>query len=518
MSVKRQAAYGLTLFLTSAASLVVEIVAGRMLAPYVGMSLYTWTAIIAVVLAGFSIGHWIGGRLAAPQIPAATALRGIALALLLAGLTAGGAAPLLHWLAGILVESRAPPLLLITLLAGGIFFLPSLFVGIVSPVLTKLAIDDAPDRQGPVIGRMFALGAAGSILGTLSAGYLFISWIGSSGTMLAVAVLYLAFALAYGLQGRRRAIAVPVIALLIFAAIGLARLPGFAAPCHTESDYYCIRVIDFAPQSGRPSAAMVLDHLAHSINDRDDPTLLYSPYLHFVAERTRRLLEGQPPRAYFVGGGAFTLPRAWAAAFPDAALTVAEIDPAVTRVATEAMWLRPDAPGLRIIHADARHTLATLPPEQRFDLILGDAFHDFSIPSHLVTREFHQLVRRRLVPGGAYAINVIDQSEAPRFTFALVKTMQQDFPVVEVWLDDDSRRRGGRVTFVVLGLAEPSASPMLRAADPVSRLGQRVWLRWPEDDLNRRIAAVDPPVLTDDFAPVDRLMAGFLLRPDEILR
>ncbi len=48
----------------AAASLVVEIVAGRMLAPYLGMSLYTWTSVIAVVLAGFSAGHWLGGRLA----------------------------------------------------------------------------------------------------------------------------------------------------------------------------------------------------------------------------------------------------------------------------------------------------------------------------------------------------------------------------------------------------------------------------------------------------------------------
>src|SRR5690606_7176258 len=352
-----------------------------MLAPYVGLSLYTWTAIIAVVLAGFSIGHWIGGRLAGPQMPAATALRGIALALLLAGLTAGGAAPLLHWLAGILVESRAPPLLLITLLAGGIFFLPSLFVGIVSPVLTKLAIDDAPDRQGPVIGRMFALGAAGSIFGTLSAGYLFISWIGSAGTMLAVAILYLVFAAVYWLQGRRSLVVAPVIALLILSGFGLARLPVFAAPCHTESDYYCIRVVDFAPQSGRPSAAMVLDHLAHSINDRDEPTLLYSPYLHFVAERTQRLLQGQPPRAYFVGGGPFTLPRAWAAAVRDAALAVAAIGPLVTRVAGEARGLHPEAPALRLSRCDPRRTLATLPEDQLFDRILGDALHDFSIPA-----------------------------------------------------------------------------------------------------------------------------------------
>jgi hypothetical protein len=109
---------------------------------------------------------------------------------------------------------------------------------------------------------------------------------------------------------------------------------------------------------------------------------------------------------------------------------------------------------------------------------------------------------------------VIDQSENPRFTFALVKTMQQDFPAVEVWLDDESRRRGGRVTFVVLGLHEASDSAVLRVTHPF----RRTWLRWPQDDLDARISAANVPVLTDDFAPVDRLMAGFVFRPDEMLR
>ena len=67
----RQFAYGLALFVSSAGGLIIEIVAGRLLAPYVGMSLYTWTAIIAVVLAGLSVGHWIGGALA----PAASRFR-----------------------------------------------------------------------------------------------------------------------------------------------------------------------------------------------------------------------------------------------------------------------------------------------------------------------------------------------------------------------------------------------------------------------------------------------------------
>src|SRR3954451_7285588 len=54
----------LIVFLSSACTLVLEIVAGRLLAPYVGVSLYTWTSIIGVVLAGITVGNYLGGILA----------------------------------------------------------------------------------------------------------------------------------------------------------------------------------------------------------------------------------------------------------------------------------------------------------------------------------------------------------------------------------------------------------------------------------------------------------------------
>ena len=72
-----------TLTLVSAASMALEIVAGRALAPYVGMSLYSWTIIIAVVLAGLSLGHWLGGvaadRTRRPDQWVAASLTGAAL-------------------------------------------------------------------------------------------------------------------------------------------------------------------------------------------------------------------------------------------------------------------------------------------------------------------------------------------------------------------------------------------------------------------------------------------------------
>ena len=122
----------------SAASLVVEIVAGRMLAPYVGMSLYTWTAVIAVVLAGFSAGHWWGGVLAERTLP--RALRATGWALVGAALTTALAAQALRFSAGPLLGLAPDPVWGITGLTLAAFFLPSFFAGVPAPVLTAAAL------------------------------------------------------------------------------------------------------------------------------------------------------------------------------------------------------------------------------------------------------------------------------------------------------------------------------------------------------------------------------------------
>jgi spermidine synthase len=505
---RRPFGYGGAVFVSAACGLILEIVAGRLLAPYVGMSLYTWTAIIAVVLAGFSIGHWIGGRLADPDCDASRGARRVALALGLASLSSLACLVLIRVLSPPLLQAGMPPILAIVLLATLLFLLPSLFVGIVSPILTKLAVDAAPRQAGAVIGRMYALGAVGSIAGTLLAGYLFISWIGSIGTVIAVAATYALLALAFALKGRRavKTLAGPAAGLLLMAFLGAA-IRAFETPCTDESNYYCIRIDDFTPAAGRPSRVMVIDHLAHGINDRDEPRLLYSGYLQLVDEIARRRF-GPDVRSFVIGGGALTLPRAWVEDRPKAEILVAEIDPAVTAAAVAQMWVTL-RPALNVVHADGRVVLQALPRTPRFDIVLGDAFHDISIPAHLVTREFHREIRDRLAPEGIYAVNVIEGGANPRFLLSVVRTLKQDFPVVEVWADAQDVGRMARITFVVLAMAAPSPSDLLRA----SRGPRREWVRLDPAAIDRRIAAAGVPVLTDDFAPVDRLLSHIMLDP-----
>jgi len=487
---------------SAACGLIIEIAAGRMIAPYLGMSLYTWTAIIAVVLAGFSLGHWVGGRIS--EQSAEDVRFHVAASLLLAAVSTAASLLLIRLLAGPVINLGMAPVPTILVITMALFFLPSFFVGIPSPALTKLAIDEQPERIGRILGAFFAAGALGSIGGTLAAGFLFISWLGTIGTYLAVAAAFLVMGLVMLLigrdTGRGKAGVLLVVVVLACGALGAlgARVNAFVSPCETESDYYCIRVAAVPAGDGRTARAMVLDHLGHGINLRDTPRALLTPYVE-MQDNLARIHSGRrsPFRAFFIGGGAYTLPRAWLAARPDAEITVAEIDPAVTRTAIASLWLIPDK-RLRVRHQDARRALREM-PTGTLDVIVGDAFHDITMPQHLATREFFASVKSRLMTDGIYLMNVVDHHDRPRLAISILATLQTVFPVVELWRSDEQGRRS---TFVLAGLEHKT---------PYSRIASRAspgtaFARVGGAEIKKLKNSLAPLVLTDDFAPVDRLI------------
>jgi predicted membrane-bound spermidine synthase len=157
----------LTVFVSSCCILVLELVAERIIAPYVGMSLYTWTGIIGVVLAGMSLGNYLGGRVAdrwaSPRFLGAI-------------LVAGGLASLgivvLDW-CGALAAIAWPLLPRILFVVASLFFLPAAILGTAPPILAKLAVRDL-GRAGRTVGQIYAAGSAGSIVGTLVTGFVLV--------------------------------------------------------------------------------------------------------------------------------------------------------------------------------------------------------------------------------------------------------------------------------------------------------------------------------------------------------
>src|SRR5688500_12686246 len=96
----------LIVFMASCCTMVLELVAGRILAPFIGVSLYTWTSIIGVCLAGISAGNFMGGVLA----DKAGSRRTLGLILLGGGLFSLLIIPLAAWDLSTIIPKSSPGL------------------------------------------------------------------------------------------------------------------------------------------------------------------------------------------------------------------------------------------------------------------------------------------------------------------------------------------------------------------------------------------------------------------------
>ena len=183
-------------FVASGCTLVLELVAGRVLAPFVGVSIHTWTSVIGVVLAGISLGNYLGGALA----DRAGSGRMLGVLLTAGGLASLAVLPLAPGLGGLAPRSH-PLVVRIVLLTTVLFFLPSLLLGMVPPVVAKLALADL-GRAGGVVGRVYAWSTVGSLAGTFLTGFVLIAHVGTRAVILSVGLTLVALGGLAGLLTR----------------------------------------------------------------------------------------------------------------------------------------------------------------------------------------------------------------------------------------------------------------------------------------------------------------------------
>jgi len=195
-----------TVFISSFCSMVIELVAGRLIARYLGSSLYTWTSIIGVILAGIAIGNAIGGRLADRFAREGYSARRLLAVLFLASAAISVG---MHWYNDIvghwqfLVNLESWPLRVashITL----VFFPPAAMLGLITPVVAKMALD-LGRKTGRTIGSIYAWGVVGSIIGTFMTGYYFLAEFRTTQIVFGVAAALAVMAVLYGLSCLRRA-------------------------------------------------------------------------------------------------------------------------------------------------------------------------------------------------------------------------------------------------------------------------------------------------------------------------
>jgi spermidine synthase len=486
----------LIVFISSACTMVVELVAGRVIAPYVGVSLYTWTGVIGVVLGGISLGNYSGGRLAD---------RWASARLLGAILFLGGVSCLSILLAqqlDRLMPDSLPIVLRILALSATLFLIPSAVLGAVSPVVAKLAIRNLAET-GSTVGKIYASSSMGAIVGTFATGFILIAWFGTRTIVWGVSVVLLALGLTFFLYSRRKLLVAATLLVLAVSVVAL-RSGWLRSICTEETNYFCIKVQE-QDRDGKPVRVLILDRLVHSYSSLDDPTTLVYIYERMYAEATAYLAERSSQlRALFIGGGGYTFPRYMEALYPDSELHVIEIDPGVTQVAYDLLGLRRDT-SIVTYNQDARRFFDR-DPDRAYDLILGDAFNDFSVPYHLTTKEFNDQVRGWLAEGGMYVVNIIDGPSGD-FLRAYVHTLRDTFPYVYVAPTLVAWRQAPRSTFVIIATDTPLDLAVLASASistGSSYLKEQLMTQQELDGLLTKGRLIK---LTDEYAPVDQMLA-----------
>ena len=276
--------------------MTVELVAGRVIARYLGSSLYTWTAVIAVILGGISLGNYIGGKMADRWEPK----KFLGFIFLVASFMCIFI-PLINF--G--VESADPLLKIawpirIFLSVFIVFFIPSCCLGCISPIVAKIALLEGKDEIGSTVGTLYAWGAIGSILGTLLTGYVFIAWLGVKTILVLVAFILSLLGLWAGPSRIIHAIWALLLLLgLIFTFSSSKKHDKIAkflffkdkeegVYAH-DSAYSFIHV--YNKSNNTNLLVLRLDNLIHSYCSPKDPMNLEYDYEKIYAAATNRLMK-----------------------------------------------------------------------------------------------------------------------------------------------------------------------------------------------------------------------------------
>jgi spermidine synthase len=451
-----------------------------------------WANTIGVVLVALSIGYWFGGRYADRH----PHLRGLCLLVLAASvliaLVPFAARPFLGFSVDafdtVSVGGFAGSLFGVLILVA----VPVTLLGAAAPWAVRLAVGEV-GSSGEVVGRLYAISTAGSLVGTMLSALLLIPLLGTQRTFF---VFALALALVAVAGVGRRGLAVPVALLALMAApVGTIKADAEGRVLfEAETAHQYARVVE------RDDGARVLE-----LNEGQAVHSLYEPGSYLTGDYwdghlvLHAAAGPRPPRRVAIlGNAAGTVARAFGHFFPRTAVDAVEIDPELTELGRRYFDLR--NPRMQTFAEDARPWLER--SDGGYDLIMVDAYRQPYIPFYLATREFFELARDRLAPGGLVIVNVGHPEGGEELERVLGRTMAVAFPRVLRYPIEETN------TLLVAGEGAFSAA-RLRADIEALPAPLR-------PEARRTAAALEPrlpggEVYTDDHAPVEWLIDSSLL-------
>jgi spermidine synthase len=481
----------ITVFVSGAVVMVFELAGSRILAPYLGTSLYVWTSIIGVILGSLSIGYWLGGKFAdknpsLKQLSIIIFFNGLCI-----GLTGLAKDPLLTFALPAMRHFTS----LFAVVSSIILFAPaSILAGLVSPYAVRLKIDDLKS-SGKTVGNLYALSTIGSIAGTFFAGFFLIPTFGTSNIVFGLAITLILLSLLIYRQEflTQKSIAIVAFILLILIPTPLIKPYTRADVIDIDTQYnrlWLQEIID--KKTDKPALIMQTDYKGAQSGrflDSTEPVFEYMKYYQLA-----EFFNPGFSKSLMLGGAAYTFPSYYLEHYPKSFIDVVEIDPGMTEVAKKYFQLDDKNPRLGIFHEDGRIFLNNT--QKKYDVIYSDAFASTNIPHQLTTLETAKRLDSVLNDNGVVLLNIISGIEGKRGKFlrAEIETFKSVFPQVylfPVQLPDD----GLDMQNVILVASKNSKKFDFKSSDKqIQSLLDTLWKK-PID--------ADMPILTDDFSPVE---------------
>ncbi len=497
-----------SVFITGACVLVVEVVAVRVLSPYYGNTIFSVSSVISTILAALSSGYYVGGKYADKHSSARWFFNIVlisGLCVLFAHFIGLLLLPLLSTYFSIISGPLVSALLL--------FFVPAFLLGMLSPYAIKLQTIYASEcGVGTIAGTLFFWSTLGSICGSLLTGFVLIPHFGVNVILIATgSILFSLGLVSLLILGFEKKKIILYILIIIILISGIVSMIGFTGGALYNKDGVYERIIIYdSTENERPTRFLQLDknRSGAMFLDTDDPRDLVYEYSKYYV--LYKIFAPHAQNILVLGGGAYSIPKAFLADAPQAHVDVSEIEPALFSLAHRYFNVKNDV-RLHNYTEDGRHLLQNT--KKKYDVIFGDAYHSFfSIPTHLTTREFFVLVKEKLSDHGVFIANIIGDlvQQGPSFVFAEIKTLRSIFPQSYFFAVKDPHTTSIQNIIMVAYNGDekfnPNAPDIIHNSNHIISSLQEKMINVDAYDLS------DQPILTDDYAPVDYMLSKTIQR------
>lgn len=481
--------------------MLVELAGVRLLSPVFGNSIYTWTALIAVVLLALSVGNAIGGWLA----DRGNALQSLHIALIVSAI----ATMALPGLSGVMVilSSGLGPIAGPMLFCMCLFIVPATAFGMISPIALRLLSTLSRDKHiGFVGGLINSSSAIGSVIGTIVTGFILVRYLGVKEIYFLSSVCIVIVAVA-SMRLHRTSLPAKVRAhgfiLLVCSAVisNGHKLSAHSHEIWRDLSYYnLVQVLDIEHDHNKHYRYLLNDGAPQGVMDINTgmPTSTW--------QRIWRLIELQESNfelsnALIVGGGSFGVPQMMSQRWPDATFHVIEIDQSNVDAANT--WFNLTLfDNISTTVGDARLFLNNHSRPEGYEFVYLDAYGSKNtVPAHLLTVEFFQKIHEQMAPGGYAMMNLIssldkDNSELFNAVFATTNSVFKHIQIYEI---DHAEPGGISNVFFLMGDSLKDTQKRVSRDTELTHLASL----YVEPDL---YASNDGFVITDNFHPIENMV------------